>query len=56
MGFNLPKFNNLKALIVEDNPINRKMLKHTLKNIGILADIAENGQLALIWQKNLGMT
>jgi len=34
MGFNLPKFNNLKALIVEDNPINRKMLKHTLKNIG----------------------
>jgi|AAUQ01.1.fsa_nt_gi CheY-like chemotaxis protein len=45
MGFNLPKFNNLKALIVEDNPINRKMLKHTLKNIGILADIAENGQI-----------
>jgi len=33
----------LKALIVEDNPINRKMLQHTLKNIGIESDSAENG-------------
>jgi len=45
MGYSIPKFNNLKALIVEDNPINRKMLKHTLKNVGIDSDIAENGQI-----------
>ena len=45
MKSNIPRFENLKALIVEDNPINRKMLKHTLKNIGIHSDIAENGQI-----------
>jgi len=45
MNSNIPRFNNLKALIVEDNPINRKMLKHTLKNVGIISDIAENGQI-----------
>jgi len=47
MDSKIPKFNNSKALIVEDNPINRKMLKHTLKNIGIDSDIAENGQIGL---------
>ncbi len=45
MNLNIPRFNDLKALIVEDNPINRKMLKHTLKNVGIISDIAENGQI-----------
>ncbi len=29
MSSKIPRFDNLKALIVEDNPINRKMLsKH----------------------------
>jgi len=43
----LPTFFNLKALIVEDNPINQKMIKYTLKNIGIDCDIAENGQIGV---------
>ncbi len=43
MSSKIPRFDNLKALIVEDNPINRKMLQHTLKNIGIVSDTAENG-------------
>jgi len=38
------KFNNLKALVVEDNPINQKMIQHTLKNMGILSECADNGQ------------
>ncbi|MEO1958713.1 MAG: ATP-binding protein [Nautiliaceae bacterium] len=33
----------LKALIAEDNPINMKLLKTTLKNLGIEADTATNG-------------
>ncbi len=43
MSSKIPRFDNLKALIVEDNPINRKMLSNTLKNIGIVSDTAENG-------------
>ncbi|HHC11219.1 MAG TPA: response regulator [Campylobacterales bacterium] len=42
-----PTFLNLKALIVEDNPINQKMIKYTLKNIGIDCDIADNGQIGV---------
>jgi len=53
MNLNMPKFNNSKALIVEDNPINRKMLKHTLKNIGIVSDIAENGQIGFNMAKKI---
>ena len=41
----LPMFNNIKALVVEDNPINRKMIQLTLKNIGIHSDMAENGKI-----------
>jgi len=43
----LPTFLNLKALIVEDNPINQKMIKYTLKNIGIDCDMADNGQIGV---------
>jgi len=42
-----PTFLNLKALIVEDNPINQKMIKYTLKNIGIDCDMADNGQIGV---------
>jgi signal transduction histidine kinase/CheY-like chemotaxis protein len=38
-------FNNLKALVVEDNPINRKMIHLTLKGIGISSDMAEDGRV-----------
>jgi len=37
---------------VEDNPINRKMLQHTLKNIGIVSDTAENGLIGFDMAKN----
>lgn len=37
-------FNNIHALVVEDNPINQKMIQHTLKNIGITVDTANNGK------------
>jgi signal transduction histidine kinase/CheY-like chemotaxis protein len=37
-------FNNIHALIVEDNPINQKMIQHTLKNMGITSECANNGQ------------
>jgi len=43
----IPTFANTKALIVEDNPINQKMIKYTLKNIGIDCDIANNGQIGV---------
>ena len=41
------KFSNLHSLVVEDNPINQKMIQHTLKNIGITSDCANNGQEGL---------
>jgi len=41
---NVP-FANLKALVVEDNPINQKMIYHTLKNLGIESEMAENGKV-----------
>ncbi len=40
-------FNNIHALVVEDNPINQKMIQHTLKNMGISSDCANNGQEGL---------
>ncbi len=54
MSSKIPRFDNLKALIVEDNPINRKMLQHTLKNIGIVSDTAENGLIGFDIGKNRG--
>ena len=37
-------FSGIHALIVEDNPINQKMIQHTLKNMGISSECANNGQ------------
>jgi len=37
-------FENIHALIVEDNPINQKMIQHTLKNMGISSKCTNNGQ------------
>lgn len=36
-----------KILLVEDNPINRKVANHILQRIGCTVDSAENGQIAL---------
>ena len=51
MRKNLPIFDNLNALLVEDNPINRKMMKYTLSSIGINCDIAQNGQIGFDMRK-----
>lgn len=40
-------FQNIHALVVEDNPINQKMILHTLKNMGITSDCANNGKEGL---------
>jgi len=37
-------FSDIHALVVEDNPINQKMIQHTLKNLGITTECAENGK------------
>ncbi|HBR95737.1 MAG TPA: hypothetical protein DEA90_16390 [Opitutae bacterium] len=37
----------LSILIVEDNLTNQKIMSHTLKRMGYLTDIAENGKLAI---------
>lgn len=37
----------LKILIVEDNPVNQKLMLMMLKNLGYQADIAENGKVAV---------
>jgi two-component system sensor histidine kinase RpfC len=42
----LPDF-GLRALIVEDNPFNQMVTRKTLAKLGIDADIAENGAVAL---------
>ena len=41
------KMFNLKALVVEDNRVNQKVIVHTLKNLGIECDTAENGKEAI---------
>ncbi|MCK4441724.1 MAG: response regulator, partial [Sulfurovaceae bacterium] len=45
-------FYGLKALVIEDNPINAKMIIHILKNIGIDSDIAKNGKEGVEMYKN----
>ncbi|MBU1667862.1 response regulator [bacterium] len=40
-------FSNIHALVIEDNPINQKMIKHTLKNLGITSECANNGKEGL---------
>jgi len=44
---NMELFSNIHALVVEDNPINQKMIQHTLKNIGITTECADNGKIGL---------
>ena len=43
----IEKMFNLKALVVEDNRVNQKVIVHTLKNLGIECDTAENGKEAI---------
>jgi len=45
-------FNGLKALVVEDNPTNLKMIVKLLENIGIKSDVALNGKEAVEMYKN----
>ncbi|CAA6802608.1 MAG: Sensory box histidine kinase/response regulator [uncultured Sulfurovum sp.] len=49
----LKLFSDIYALVVEDNPINQKMIQHTLKNIGIMTECADNGKIGLeMFMKN----
>ena len=41
------KMFNLKALVVEDNRVNQKVIVHTLKNLGIESDTADHGKIAV---------
>lgn len=41
------KIGHLRILIAEDNPVNVMVLQKTLSRWGLIADVAENGQLAL---------
>ena len=46
-------FSGVHALVIEDNPINQKMIQHTLKNIGISTECADNGKIGLdMFMKN----
>jgi len=45
-------FHGLKALVVEDNPINTKMIIHMLKDIGISSDNATDGKEAIDMYKD----
>jgi len=40
-------FHGLHVLVVEDNPVNQKMIIRTLENLGVTADAAENGKVAI---------
>ncbi|CAA6813865.1 MAG: Sensory box histidine kinase/response regulator [uncultured Sulfurovum sp.] len=44
---NMELFSGIHALVIEDNPINQKMIQHTLKNIGITTECANNGKIGL---------
>jgi len=37
-------FDGLKALVIEDNPVNAKMIVRMLQNLGIKSNIAKNGK------------
>ncbi len=48
----LPKLTKLRALLVEDNPINQDVASHMLTNLGCSYMVAENGSKALeLWQR-----
>ncbi len=40
------KFIDLKALVAEDNPVNQKLIRRVLENIGIHVTLVENGKKA----------
>ncbi len=40
------KFTKIKALVAEDNPINQKLIKRVLENIGITVTLADHGKEA----------
>ena len=40
-------FNNINALVAEDNNINQKLIKHVLDGLGIAVTLANNGEEAL---------
>jgi PAS domain S-box-containing protein len=50
-------FKGKKALVVEDNPLNQKLVLTLLKNEGFDAEVAENGQIAvdLLKEKTYGI-
>ncbi len=45
-GVKIAPYQGIKSLVVDDNVINQKMIVHTLKNLGISSDVAENGKIA----------
>jgi CheY-like chemotaxis protein len=46
-------FDGLKALVAEDNPVNLKMIVHTLEKIGVTSDTVLNGKEAVeMYMKN----
>ena len=46
-------FSNKYALVVDDNSINQKMIQHTLKNLGVTSECANNGKEGLsMYMKN----
>jgi signal transduction histidine kinase/CheY-like chemotaxis protein len=45
-GVETAPYQGIKSLVVDDNIINQKMIVHTLKNLGIVSDVAENGKIA----------
>ena len=46
-GESVEKLFNLKALVVEDNRVNQKLIIHTLKTLGVESDWADNGAIAV---------
>ena len=44
ISINQYSFDGLKALVVEDNPVNAKMIVHMLQNLGIESQVAKNGK------------
>ena len=55
---NLPnKFPGFKVLLVEDNPLNQKVVLHILKHLDCESDVASNGKeaLALLQEKTFDL-
>jgi len=51
----LEKLKGAKILLVEDNEINQQVASELLEDIGLLVDIADNGQIAFEKIKNSGV-